>query len=268
MPASAFRRSLVPPSYRSDGRRSSPVRGTGQAWRVAGGAILVLIAFASVTVAQVRPAPTPAPRPAPGPTPGAGTWEIGGGIAWVAGYDFGDRAAELTRNVTTGGGRTVLFNSSSETLAAAGFLGRVGVFLSRSLLVEGGLRYGRPIYAVALTGDTESAPSITAEMEVTQYVVDGAAVWHFNGASFNRGRGVPFVSGGVGYLRELLEGNELVETGREYRAGAGIKYWFGGARRRFGLRGEGGVSIRDGGFDFEDKLRPVPTASASLVYIF
>ena len=140
--------------------------------------------------------------------------------------------------------------------------------MSRNLLVEGGLRYGRPTYAVDLSGDIEGAPSITAETAITQYVVEGSAVWHFTGPPTSRRRTMPFISGGAGSLRELLEGNELVETGVEYHAGGGIKYWIGAARRRFGLRGEARISIRDGGFDVEDEVRIVPTATASLVYIF
>jgi hypothetical protein len=187
---------------------------------------------------------------------------------WAGGYDLGEQGAELTRNITTGSGTFTQFNSTSEVAAIPAFQGRLGLYLSRNLLVEGGLRYGRPVFSTHLSGDAEDGAPITADMTITQYLVDGSAVWHFTNASFARGRGVPFINAGGGYLRELLEGNELVETGLEFHGGAGLKYWFGSARRRFGLRGEAGISIRDRGFDFEDKLRTVPVASASLVYIF
>ena len=67
---------------------------------------------------------------------------------------------------------------------------------------------------------------------------------------------IPFVSGGGGYVRELHEGNELVETGNEIHATAGLKYWFGA--RRFGLRVEAGVTSREKGFDKREGRRTLP----------
>ena len=78
----------------------------------------------------------------------------------------------------------------------------------------------------------------------------------------------PFVSGGAGSLRELHEGNLLVETGTEYHATAGLKYWFGGGDNRFGLRVEGGVSAREKGFDDQDRRRVQPMVAAGLSYVF
>jgi hypothetical protein len=93
-------------------------------------------------------------------------------------------------------------------------------------------------------------------------------VFDLRGASFAGGSGVPFVSGGAGYLRELHEGNLLVETGTEYHATAGLKYWFGTGNNRFGLRVEGGVSAREKGFDDEDRRRVQPMVAAGLSYVF
>ena len=74
--------------------------------------------------------------------------------------------------------------------------------------------------------------------------------------------------GGAGYLRELHEEDALVEEGVEYHAGAGLKWWFGQGSRRFGVRGDVGMSVRDGGFDFDEGARVVPVAGVSLVYTF
>ena len=80
---------------------------------------------------------------------------------------------------------------------------------------------------------------------------------------------MPFVAGGAGYVRDLHQGNELLETGKEFHGLVGLKYWFNStAPARLGIRGEAGVSMIDGGFDFSDKSRVVPIASASLVYLF
>ena len=105
----------------------------------------------------------------------------------------------------------------------------------------------RPVYEVRISGDIEDAPDTTAE-ETLSRPPDGSVVWHVTRAGFERAG--PFLFGGAGYLRELHEDDALVEEGLEYHAGGGIKWWFGQGRRRVGVRGEAGISIRDGGFDF------------------
>lgn len=220
--------------------------------------------FVMSAEAQVRPAS----RVQTGPTPRAGSWEIGGGVTYVGGYDLGDAAAQLTRNTTTGPAGFDLFTTASRVEPTWAVAGRVAYYLSWRFAIEGTVRYGQPVYRVDLSGDAEDAPDITAEEKLNQYIFAASALWHFGRAPSPRTRVVPFVFGGAGYLRELHEGQELVETGIEYHAGAGVKYWFGATDRRFGLRGDAGVSFRDGGFDPEEKLRPVLMAGASLVYLF
>jgi hypothetical protein len=129
------------------------------------------------------------------------------------------------------------------------------------------LRYSRPRLLYRLSGDAEEAQTVTAEETLSRYVFTGSVVYHLRRAIGRRF--IPFVMGGAGYIRELHQGNELIETGTEFHALGGIKYWFGTTGRRFGLRGQAGVSMTDGGFDFrEDGSRTLPIASASLVYLF
>jgi hypothetical protein len=66
----------------------------------------------------------------------------------------------------------------------------------------------------------------------------------------------------------LHESNELVETGREYHAGAGLHVWFGQGRHRVGLRADVGASVRERGADFQSGRRTVPTAGVSFAYLF
>jgi outer membrane protein with beta-barrel domain len=226
--------------------------------------VLAGSALAQPLLAQRRPAPRAA-----GATPRAGSWEISGGIVYISGFDLGDRAAEETRNSTTPGtGPFDLFNTSSKLDSTVGYQGRLGFYFSPKLSVEGGVRYAKPVLSIRITGDTENAADQTAEEELSQYLIDGSVLWHFGHPSRTGGGVVPFVMGGAGYLRELHEGDELVETGIEYHFGAGVKIWFGNGPGRFGIRGEAGLSIRDGGFDFEDKIRTGPVAAGSLVYMF
>jgi hypothetical protein len=226
------------------------------------------MALSAVAHAQTaKPAP---PRPAPtGPTPRAGSFEVNGGVTFAGGFGLGDSAAELTRNTTSGSTSFDLFTSDSELGTAFGIGGRLGYYLSPKLAIEGGVSWSQPVLTINLTGDTEGAPDIESEETLDRWIIDGAVVWHFTQARAGRPSPLmPFVFGSIGYLRELHEGQQLVETGVVYQAGGGVKYWLGNARRRFGLRGDAGISVRDGGFDFEDGIRTVPVFSGSVVYLF
>ena len=197
--------------------------------------------------------------------PRGGAWEVSGGGTFVGGYSLGEQTAELTPN--TGGAPFELFTTDSEVKPAFGLRARIGYFLTSALAVEGGLRFTRPVYEVRISGDSENAAAVTAEETLSQYVFDASVVWHFGGSGASGGRAVPFVYGGAGYLRELHEEETLVEDGVEFHAGGGVKWWLG-VRRRVGIRGEVGISVRDGGFDFEEKRRIQPEAGASLVWVF
>lgn len=192
-----------------------------------------------------------------------GRLELSGGGVMVGGYGFGESAAELTPN--SGSSAFELFTTESEVRRAFGVVARIGFAVTPALVVEGGLRFTRPVYEVRVSGDAESAPETTIEETLSHYVFDGSLVWNFGRAG---GRVVPFVLGGAGYLRELHEGDALVEEGLEYHAGGGVKWWFGQGRRRVGARGDVGISIRDGGFDLTDGQRVVPVVSGSLIYTF
>jgi hypothetical protein len=191
-----------------------------------------------------------------------GRWEIGAGGLVTGGFDMGNQPAELTSNA---GGTFDQFTTSSKMQSAPGVQGRVGVFLSRAFSIEGGVRWTRPVYSVRITGDTEGGADTRAEETLNSYLFDGTALWHFR--DLRSSRATPFVYGGAGYLRELHDGDALVEEGTEFHFGGGVKVWMGGSRR-IGLRGEAGLSIRDGGFDFEEKRRAVPLAAGSVFWVF
>lgn len=181
---------------------------------------------------------------------------------------MGTVSAEETRN--TGGltGPFVLFSATSRAQASPGAEGRLGVFLAPSASIEGGVQVARPTLSTKLSDDFESAPDVTATETLTRLVVNGSLLLHLTRLTFAGGSGVPFVLGGGGYIRELHEKNEVVETGHEYHAGAGLHLWYGQGKHRVGLRGDVGVSWRRGGADATDVQRAVPTSSVSLAYLF
>ena len=229
------------------------------AWRAACCAVVLAAAFPSAARAQVYLGSD---------APHAGSWEASGGAIWSDGYDLGSRSADLTGNTGTGTGPFELFTADTKVGTATGVLGRIGVYLSRSVALEGGVQFSRPVVSSRLTDDFEDADDTTATETITRYVLDGAVVFHLTGLSFAGGKGVPFLTGGVGYLRELHDRDELIETGVTYQGGAGLKLWFGRGAKRFGVRADVGVAMRDGGFDFSEDRRTVPTAGFSLLYLF
>ncbi len=230
-----------------------------KAWAAIPALVAVLVLWPGAAAAQVW---------AGSPAPHAGSVEVSGGVAFTGGVDLGTRDAEETRNINTGSGPFALFSSSSKIAAAPAGVFRAGVYLSRAVAVEGGLQYGRATLSSSLSGDAEQAPSLAAEETITRYLIEGTLLLHLQPLSFANGRGMPFLSGGGGYLRELHEDNALIETGREYHAGAGVKVWLGSGRPRFGLRADVGVSMRSGGIDFTSARRTLPAAAVSLVYLF
>jgi hypothetical protein len=199
--------------------------------------------------------------------PHAGSIELSAGVAYSAGYDLDSVSAEETRNTGSGTGPFVLFSATSRADPAAGLLGRVGVYLAPSVSVEGGVLFARPMISSLLIDDAESAPEVTATETLTRLVFNGSLVLHLTGMSFADGKAVPFVLGGGGVIRELHEKNEVVETGHEYHAGAGLHVWFGAGKRRAGIRGDVGIVRRSGGA-YADVSRTVPMAAGSVAFLF
>jgi len=198
-----------------------------------------------------------------GPRPRPGSVEVSGGGLWTAGQNLPSSAALLTGNPSTGNRSFELFSSEPSLESSVGGQGTVAVYVTRALAIEGGIQYSRPKLTVSLTDDFEDAPDITASTTITSYLFTGSLVYHF-GTSTRR---VPFVAGGAGHIRDVHSGNEVLETGMEFHGKAGMKFWFG-PRRTAGLRVEGGLSVRDGGFNYDDDRRVVPTVAASFLYLF
>ena len=237
------------------------IGGKGRSLRVALGAAALVALTGARAEAQVW-------LGGGGDGPRRGSWEAGGGVVWTAGFDLDTKDALLTGNDGNNSSPFELFAAEARVRPVYSAQGRVGFYLSPSLAFEAGVQYSRPVLEVRVSGDAEDAPDLTADERMSRYVIDGSLVYHMRGLAFAGGRGVPFIAGGAGYLRELHEGEELVETGTTYHAGAGVKYWMSRGKRRWGVRGDAGVTIRDGGFDFEDKRRVLPTAGVSMMFLF
>jgi hypothetical protein len=196
--------------------------------------------------------------------PRRGAVEISGGGIWSAGQDLASREALLTGNPGSGLNSVRLFTSEPSLDPVIGAQALVGVYVTRTLAIEGGVQYSRPTLSVRLGDDFEDAPDVTATTAITQYLFTGSVLYHFGRPR----RVAPFIAAGAGHLRDVHAGNELVETGTEFHGKLGVKIWTGNGRRRFGIRAEGGLSMRSGGFNFDEDRRIVPTAAVSLAYLF
>ena len=79
---------------------------------------------------------------------------------------------------------------------------------------------------------------------------------------------------GAGYLRELHNGREVVQTGQSGQAGGGIKVLLSrsqrGLVRTVGLRADARLCVRRGGIeiDEDEPLRTYASAAAGLVVGF
>lgn len=196
--------------------------------------------------------------------PRRGSVEISGGGMWSGGQDLASVPAVLTGNPAVGSGSLQLFTSEPSVEPVIGAQALVGVYLTRALAIEGGVQFSRPTLSVRLAADFENASPVTATTAITQYLFTGSVLYHFG----SPGRVTPFLAAGAGHLRDVHAGNELVETGAEYHGKLGVKIWTGAGRRRLGVRAEGGLSMRNGGFNFDAERRVVPTAAVSLAYLF
>jgi Outer membrane protein beta-barrel domain len=194
-------------------------------------------------------------------TPHRGTFEVGGGVVWTRGYEAGSAVAGETRPGSAL--PLTLFSVSGSVLDAPGAGAQLGIYLGRRVSVEAVFQYSRPILRAHVTDDFESAPDTDADEKLTTYVVGGSLLYHLG-----RGRFVPFVSGGGGYLRQLHEESSDLLTGTEIHAGGGFKYWLGTGPHRFGLRVDAQASARSKTVAFEQKRRIVPSFAAGLAYQF
>ena len=149
--------------------------------------------------------------------------------------------------------------------------------ITRALAVEGGFVWTHPEVRSRITSDVEGVPDATITQNLDTYCVEASALFHMNALTFAGGRGLPFVAGGAGYLRQLDDDQVLVDTGQVYHAGGGVKVFFGdntsrrtGLIRGIGLRADGRVYFRNGGFELEEDadLRTTWSVSGGLVVRF
>lgn len=214
--------------------------------KIAAALVILIAAFAPPTSAQAR----------------GRSWEMAPGAIWFSGIGLGDSTATLER---PGGGAFELFRADTSLDGAIGAGGTVSFYVTPRLAAEAAFSYARPSMSTRVTGDAENAPSITSEIGLQQYLVEGNLRWYL---ARSRGAWRPFVRAGGGYLRQLDDSSAHVETGATLQAGIGVDRAFreraSGRLRRMGLRLDARALGRQGGFDVDDSLRVGFSAGAWL----
>jgi hypothetical protein len=193
--------------------------------------------------------------------------EVAFGTSWAGGYSLGSRDANLVRNQSPS--PYPLFTTENDLTHAIGLESRVGWRLFRTVTVEGSASWSRPRLESHVTADAEGAPAVTAIETLSQYTIDGSAVVRLTRWRLGA-RGVPFVLGGAGYVRQLHERDVFAQSGMQYHAGGGVKYGLAqrdtGFVRDVGLRLDGRLYVRRGGVDLDAARpwRPIGLVSAAL----
>jgi hypothetical protein len=197
----------------------------------------------------------------------AARFEVGGGVRWIGGVPLGSSPATETR---PGGDRFPLFGTSSRLDAGAGIDTRAGVRLTNAIQIEAALSYRRPTLTTEIASDAEGIPDAEAVEQITEVLVEGALLVH---PPWRIGaRLEPFLAAGGGYVRQLHEGRALVEAGRTYFVGGGVRVAFAGRdgsrRKGVGLRADARAVLNAGGVSFDDRAHVGGAVGASVFLRF
>lgn len=157
------------------------------------------------------------PAAAQAPSEPIGRLQVGVGVGWLGGALFGEQPADLR---TASGGPYRLFESETDLGAAASFELRVGVGLTPRFGIEGRVARSGPELKASVSSDAEASGTFTISESIDQYVFDGGVVIRLN--EFQAMGLLPFLSAGAGYVRQLHEGDSLVEEGQLFYAGGGF----------------------------------------------
>lgn len=193
--------------------------------------------------------------------------EVSGGVGWFGAATFAEVAAT---EATPVGGRRTVFSTRSALEASAGVTARVGLRLTSRVSVESALALNSTHLATRVTADVEQVPSVTATESVTEYLIEGGLIARSSRWKF--GRAEPFAVAGAGYLRQLNQGQTLVQTGRSYYVGGGTDYLLKqggtGRIRSGGLRADLRATILEDGVTLDGARHVVPFLGAALFLRF
>lgn len=189
-------------------------------------------------------------------TPRPRSFEVSFGAIALGPVDFGSHRATLTANQASAP-EVTFFTTETKLGTGTGFDGRLAFNITKSLAAEGGFVWTRATLESRVSSDIEGIPATTLTQDVDTYFVEGSAVWHVNQLAFAGRRALPFVAGGIGYLRQLDDEALLTDDpGAVYHAGGGVKLLFRqkprGFVRALGLRADARMYFLTSGVELDD----------------
>jgi opacity protein-like surface antigen len=218
--------------------------------------------------ACVPGAPASAQGAAPNPSRPASRFEVAVGAIWTGSGNFGTVSATET---VSSGPRFVLFSTRTQLDSAAGLEARVGFHLTRIFEMDAVASYSVPQLSTTISSDAENASPATQAVGVKQFAIGGAVVAHLT--RFRIGaNAVPFVEGGIAYLRQVYDAPSPAASGAMYDAGGGVKYTFRRSPGRrisaAGVRADVRAVARRRGVAPDGGTHVSPAAGASLFLSF
>ena len=204
------------------------------------------------------------PSPAAQARPGKGSVEVSGGITYVGGYSFDERTAELTANSGSTGAPFDLFTTDSEIKPVVG-VSRAGSATSSPGRSRSRAGCGSPSRSTRSASPMTSRTRRTRRRKRPEPVpvrrLARLSLRQRQPRACRSSTAAPATCASCTKARPWSKKVSSTTPAAASRCGSA-------AARRSAIRGDVGVSFRDGGFDFEDKSRVVPEAGASLVWVF
>jgi len=221
-----------------------------------------LIVLFTAALAIASPAAAQQSRRAAPSRPASPRYEVSGGVRWIGPLDFGTTEAKQT---TAGGGTRPLFASSTTLDGSVGGTAMLGIRLSRLLQAEVAAVYNPARLTSRISSDVEGIPDVSLDAPVTQFLLEGGLI--AQPPRWGRRTVSPFLTAGVGYLRQLNDGRTLIDTGRSYYVGGGMHFVRTPRRPRrlkgSGLRVDARALMLRGGVAPDETTRITPTVTAT-----
>jgi hypothetical protein len=200
--------------------------------------VVVMMLAAPATTASAQFSPRP------------GSLELGGGVVYIGGSAIGAARATETRNQTGTADPLILFETDARLQSAIGIGAQVGFNLTSGIGIESAVTYSRPSIRTSISNDFErSSDVVITDSPLQQYFFDVGVVIRLSAVHLGS-RGLPFVSGSIGYLRQVTDERASTDSGRVYQVGGGLRQMLTG---RVGLRVDARLGIRDGGLTLGDQ---------------
>lgn len=185
-------------------------------------------------------------------------FDLGVGLLWVGTAQY--PTIDATQ-MTPGGGSRVVFRTDSALESSVGLAVRIGARLNDVFTAEATLSRNKADLSTRVTADIEGVADTSASEPVIQFLIEGGVRARLR--RWQTERLEPFLSGGGGYLRQLNDGQTLVQTGRSWYAGGGVIYGLksGGTGwlKSSGLRFDARATLLEQGVALDDGRHLVPT---------